>query len=135
MTNAIHAELAENLKGTPEHETAVAKLRSTVGPSKGNLISLCEAITESNDGGKANVDAVKAWLASLSDNPPDTNMCKLKSIREKNTVLLIVGMRWVPVRTQILAICQQLGCAIKSDSAPPTSAELDLSAYLEALAQ
>ena len=130
---AIHEALGKEKKGTTKHGEVLRKLKSVPAPSRGNFIAFLEAIAANSDGGKSNAEKIKAWATELGETLPDVSVCKLKSIKDPDKSMVLIAMRWIPVRPQILDCCLQLGYEVKCDTPPTTAAEDELSAWLEAL--
>lgn len=128
-----HENLSAAKKGTGEHETALRELKATLAPSEGNFCAFLEALSSDHSAGKANCEKIKRYLADLGETPPDVGVCKIKNIRGPDRTMILLGIRFVPIRTQILDACRQLGYEVRSDAPPASAAEEELSAWLEAL--
>ena len=132
-TASQHETLNNAKKGTKDHDAALSALRKTVAPAKGNFCAFLEALSADDTCGKHNATSIKKYLADLGESRPDVTICKIKSIRDAERTMVLVSMRFVPIRAEILNACVQLGYEVKSDTPPSTAAEDELGAWLDSL--
>ena len=131
--DGLHAALAAATRDTDDHTKALKAIKEQVAPAKGNYVALLEALCMDKSAGGSNVTAIKTHLDTLGDHLPDVQICKLQTIRDSASVMILMCLRWSPVREAILSACTQLGYLVKSDAPPPTQAEDEVSAYLDKL--
>jgi len=134
MTKHLHKELEDTATGTPEREKALKDLRGAAAPCKGNLMAVLETLRDSPGAGKANCAAIGKYLNDLQDRLPDVAVCKIKGIRDDSKVMILLNLRWLGIRDEVLSACTQLGYQVKCDVAPATAAEDELSSYLDSIA-